>query len=69
MFYSGVDDNGEQRIGLATSSDLVTWAQGDSVFQATQAGDWVDRAPPGYGGDAQLRDAFVMEAHPLCEHG
>jgi hypothetical protein len=55
MFYTGVDDAGRQRLGLATSSDLVTWTQGDSVFDATRAGNWVDQSM------ADFRDPFVME--------
>jgi hypothetical protein len=66
MFYTGVDGNGNQRIGLATSTDLVTWVQGDSVLEVTDANPdnipWADPSPDSvYGGTAQLRDAFVMQ--------
>lgn len=55
MFYTGVDDGGQQRIGLATSTDLVTWAQGDSVYDVPRAGSWVDPTTKDF------RDPFVME--------
>ncbi len=55
MFYTGVDDAGKQRLGLATSTDLATWVQGDSVYDATRAGSWVDQSTNDF------RDPFVME--------
>ena len=58
MFYSGEDAAGEQRIGVATSTDLMSWAQGDSVVfggDGGNAGSWVDPDP------SDLRDPFVME--------
>jgi hypothetical protein len=68
MFYTGVDDNNVQRIGLTTSTDLLGWTQGSSVLDAAVLAQqqnpppWVDPAPgPPYGGKAQLRDPFVME--------
>jgi hypothetical protein len=66
MFYTGVDNAQRQRIGVATSTDLITWTQGDSVVEVTAANpnqvSWADPAPQGgYGGVPQLRDAFVME--------
>lgn len=61
MFYTGADNGGNQRIGLATSTDLVNWAQGDSVLEIGQV-PWADPNPgPPYAGRDQLRDAFVME--------
>lgn len=64
MFYTGVDDNDDQRIGLATSTDLVNWVQGDVVFDVPASG-WEDPNPtpgaPPYFGQQQLRDPFVME--------
>jgi hypothetical protein len=66
MFYTGVDADSNQRIGLATSTDLVTWVQGDSVLEVG-GGDgvghvfWADSAPGGGNlGKQQLRDPFVM---------
>jgi hypothetical protein len=68
MFYTGVDGHGDQRIGLATSTDLVTWEQGDSILEVG-GGDrighvfWADSLPGdwrNYGGLQQLRDPFVM---------
>ena len=61
MFYTGVDAGGNQRIGLATSTDLVTWTHGDSVLDAASI-PWADPSPDSlYSSAAQLRDAFVME--------
>lgn len=60
MFYTGVDNIGNQRIGLATSTDLLAWAQGDSVLHVGQI-PWADPNPGSpYAGEDQLRDAFVM---------
>lgn len=63
MFYTGVDALGNQRIGRATSTDLVNWAQGDSVLEVNQTlMPWADPSPDSvYGGDMQLRDPYVME--------
>ena len=61
MFYTGVDDLGNQAIGLATSNDLVTWTrQSNPVFAADDLGAWA--LPRGVSGTdpAQLRDPFVM---------
>ncbi len=54
MFYTGVDDAGQQRTGLATSTDLVTWTQGDSVYDVPRAGDWIEPTTKDF------RDPFVM---------
>lgn len=66
MFYTGVDAAGNQRIGRATSTDLVNWTQGDSVLEVTDAHPtqipWADPSPDSlYGSHPQLRDPFVME--------
>jgi Glycosyl hydrolases family 43/FlgD Ig-like domain len=66
LFYTGVDASGDQRIGLATSTDLVTWTQGDSILEVTDAHPtqipWADPSPDSlYGGHSQLRDPFVTE--------
>ncbi|MBI5711723.1 MAG: family 43 glycosylhydrolase [Candidatus Eisenbacteria bacterium] len=59
MFYTGVDDYGDQRIGLATSTDLVTWTQQDNpIFDFSQLGVWA--APEAQGPEAQFRDPYVM---------
>ena len=64
LFYTGVDENKDQRIGLATSTDLVNWTQGDSVFEVPTS-SWEDPNPTPtsdpYHGQQQLRDPFVME--------
>ncbi len=62
MFYTGVDAGQNQRIGIATSTDLVNWVQGDSVLTAEEI-SWADESPPPplYAGQSQLRDPFVME--------
>ncbi len=70
MFYTGVDAAQVQRMGLATSTDLVHWTQTDSILEVNvQPGarrvTWADPTPtsggPPYHGQAQLRDPFVME--------
>src|SRR5262249_49044794 len=55
MFYTGVDNNGIQSIGRATSTDLMQWSQEDQVLTRTNAGSWVDQ------NGTDLRDPYVME--------
>jgi hypothetical protein len=58
MFYTGVAANNNQAIGLATSTDLVTWTQRTTpVLTASQLGAWASPFAPN---GAQLRDPFVM---------
>ncbi len=71
MFYTGVDDVGDQRMGLATSTDLVTWTQRDQpIIDYTQLGSWANptSTTDPFTGNAQFRDPFVMPdpdpAHP-----
>lgn len=63
MFYTGVDKDQKQRIGLATSTDLLSWTQTDSVLEVNSSQmPWAEPIPlgPRYGGAAQLRDPYVM---------
>jgi beta-fructofuranosidase len=60
MFYTGADNVGNQRIGIATSTDLINWTQADSVLDISQV-PWADPSPGApYTGQAQLRDPYVM---------
>jgi len=70
MFYTGVSheqigpnafrDN--QRIGVATSTNLNTWTQVDTVVLSAPQVPWVKTNPASYtNGSQQLRDPFVME--------
>jgi hypothetical protein len=65
MFYTGVRNEGgreNQRIGVATSTDLNTWTQVDSVVLSAPQVLWVKTNPTAhYGGSQQLRDPFVLE--------
>ena len=66
MFYTGVrqEDVGQhQRIGVATSTDLITWTPEDDVLLTAPQVPWAkkDLTGPVFGGDQQLRDPFVME--------
>ena len=66
MFYTGVDDAHTQRLGLATSTDLVHWTQTDSILEVAPSGPraitWADPNPGvPYNGQPQLRDPFIME--------
>jgi hypothetical protein len=63
MFYTGVrKENGKQhqRIGRATSTDLITWTQADDVVLTAPDVPWASKNPLAYGGAQQLRDPFVM---------
>ena len=61
MFYTGVDTLGNQAIGLATSTDLVTWTRRPSpVFGASELSSWASPTGPQGTDPAQLRDPFVM---------
>lgn len=62
MFYTGVrNQNGKQhqRIGRATSTDLITWTQADDVVLTAPDVPWASKNPVDYTGQ-QLRDPFVM---------
>jgi hypothetical protein len=61
MFYTGVDTLGNQAIGLATSTDLVTWTRRpEPVFHAGHLSQWAIPKGPQGTDPAQLRDPFVM---------
>lgn len=65
MFYAGVRSEGgrqNQRIGVATSSDLNTWTQEDAPVLTVADVPWAKKDPSGapFGGSQQLRDPFVM---------
>lgn len=66
MFYTGVRDEAgkqHQRIGVATSTDLMTWTPEDDVVLTAPDIPWAKKDPAGiqYNGSQQLRDPFVME--------
>lgn len=67
MFYTGVkaDQSGKehQRIGVATSTDLNTWTQSNSVVLSAPDVPWVSKNPKWapYRGAQQFRDPYVME--------
>jgi len=65
MFYTGVkkDNNGRahQRIGVATSTDLLTWTPEDAVVLSAPDVSWASKDPLDYGHAQQLRDPFVIE--------
>ncbi|MBI5711671.1 MAG: family 43 glycosylhydrolase [Candidatus Eisenbacteria bacterium] len=63
MFYTGVRDEGgrrNQRIGVATSTDLNTWTPNDNPVLTAPDVPWARKNPTAYDGQ-QLRDPFVME--------
>jgi hypothetical protein len=60
MFYTGVRNEGgrrNQRIGVATSTDLNTWSPEDAVVMTAPQVPW---AKKDLSGGQQLRDPFVM---------
>lgn len=62
MFYTGVDDNENQKIGVATSTDLDIWTRAATPVLTANNIAWVDPNPPApYFGQQQFRDPFVME--------
>lgn len=66
MFYTGVRNEGgrrHQRIGVATSTDLITWTPEDEVVLTAPEIPWAKKDLTGltYQGAQQLRDPFVME--------
>jgi hypothetical protein len=66
MFYTGVTRNtqtghDDQRIGIATSTDLINWTRRSAPVFSCADVPWADQAPIYYGGSQQFRDAFVME--------
>jgi hypothetical protein len=62
MFYTGVDAADNQKIGVATSTDLSTWTRGSGPILSADMIPWADPSPPDpYLGEQQFRDPFVME--------
>jgi len=64
MFYTGVDEHDDQRIGYASTAVLDTsntvWDPARvMVWEAANTG-WAVPDPPVYGGQTQFRDAYVM---------
>ncbi len=68
MFYTGVRVEQpqlgvfrrNQRIGRATSTDLITWEPADDVVLTAPDIPWASKNPGNFDGQ-QLRDPFVME--------
>lgn len=54
MLYTGVDANGVQRIGVATSTDLNVWTQDSSAIFESSSMTWA------LNGTHEFRDPFVM---------
>ncbi len=54
MIYTGVDANGVQRIGVATSTDLNVWSQDSTAIYASNDVGWAQFGTP------EFRDPFVM---------
>ena len=69
MFYTGVRSEQilpgvfaqQQRIGVATSTDLNTWTPADTVVLSCPMIPWASKDPIDYGHAQQLRDPFVMQ--------
>ena len=62
MFYTGVDDLNDQRMGLATSTDLFHWTQAENpIFDFTELPLLFQPKAPAFSLEAQFRDPFVME--------
>ncbi len=65
MFYAGVDAQQDQRIGVVSTAKLDTtnipWStQRTMIWQASSA-DWIVQGSPGFSGQDQCRDPYVME--------
>ena len=54
MLYTGVDVDGVQRIGMATSTDLNVWTQDSTAIYQSSNVTWALQGTP------EFRDAFVM---------
>jgi sucrose-6-phosphate hydrolase SacC (GH32 family) len=72
MFYTGVDEQDDQRIGYASTAmlDTTNTVWDPARVLAWQASDtrWAVVDPPIYLGETQFRDAYVMHdpEHPGC---
>src|SRR5262249_18693533 len=72
MFYTGVDDAGDQRIGYTSTAALDTsntlWDGARVMVWQAQDTHWALPAPPVYSGFTQFRDPYVMHdpEHPGC---
>jgi len=64
MFYTGVDANGNQRIGYATTALLDTsntqWTRSSTWVYSADSTGWADPTGQGISGQQQFRDAWVM---------
>lgn len=65
LFYTGVDAQGDQRIGYASTARLDTsntqWDPARVMVWEARNTRWAVPDPPTYGGATQFRDAFVMK--------
>lgn len=72
MFYTGVDQQNDQRIGYTSTAVLDTsnteWDAPRVMAWEASRTKWAVPDPPVYGGQTQFRDAFVMHdpEHPGC---
>ena len=70
MFYTGVDDHNDQRIGYTSTAVLDTsntvWDPGRVMVWEAANTAWAVPDPPVYGGETQFRDAYLMNdpEHP-----
>jgi hypothetical protein len=62
LFYTGVDANDNQKMGVATSTDLINWTRPTTPILSASDISWADPNPPyPYNGQQQFRDPFVMQ--------
>ena len=72
MFYTGVDEQQDQRIGYASTAVLDTtntvWDSPRVMVWEAANTHWAVPDPPIYGGQTQFRDSYVMAdpEHPGC---
>ena len=72
MFYTGVDEQGDQRIGYVSTAALdtsnTTWDSPRVMVWEAANTHWAVPDPPLYSGQTQFRDPYVMHdpEHPGC---
>src|SRR5690349_3851232 len=72
MFYTGVDENEDERIGYVSTAVLDTsntvWDSPRVMVWAAENTGWAVPDPPIYYGQTQFRDSYVMHDpdHPGC---
>ncbi len=68
MLYAGVDANDDQRIGLASSTNLNTWTRGTEAVYTVSSVGWADHVQRPTWPSINLRDPCVIPDPDVAGH-